>query len=198
MFAFEDLDSCLVCGKLLKVDGCARRLPPFIPPTHTDSSTAYCSDECQSLDTASPCLSSESSALSSPHIGCEAAAGDVPPLVPSALGSALSTYRSRNRYSVSSSSASSTAWSAGEDDDEDDDTGASEYSSQDGDDVEHEHPVEHDEAGDLRRRGEHCDDGDDPRGEEDHTHDQAGWRGSRVVWWLWIEGGKTHRLVAEC
>ncbi|KAL1744054.1 hypothetical protein HDZ31DRAFT_39556 [Schizophyllum fasciatum] len=119
MFAFEDLDSCLVCGKQLKVDG-----------------TAYCSDECQSLDTASPCLSSESSALSSPHIGYEAAAGDVPALVPSALGSALSTYRARNRYSVSSSSASSTAWSAGEDDeDEDDDTGASEYSFQDGDDV---------------------------------------------------------------
>ncbi|TRM62528.1 hypothetical protein BD626DRAFT_404015 [Schizophyllum amplum] len=119
MFAFEDLESCLVCGKQLKVDG-----------------TAYCSDECQSLDTASPCMSSASSALSSPHIGY-APAGDVPALVPSALGSALSTFRSRNRYSMSSSSASSTAWSAGEDeDDEDDDTGVSEYSFHDGDEVE--------------------------------------------------------------
>ncbi|THU85632.1 hypothetical protein K435DRAFT_805718 [Dendrothele bispora CBS 962.96] len=87
-------DSCLTCGK------------------HIDDG-----DECQQLD-ASPCISSASSALSSPHLGF-AVGGDVPALVPSAIGAAFANYRSRDRQSVSSS-ASSTVWSVVTDDDEDD------------------------------------------------------------------------------
>lgn len=70
----------------------------------------YCSDECSNLDAVSPSVSSSSSALSSPHMDY-AIGGEVPALVPSALGSALSSYQGRNRYSVSSSSASSVSWS---------------------------------------------------------------------------------------
>jgi hypothetical protein len=59
----------------------------------------------------SPSISSSSSALSSPQLGC-AAGAEVPSLVPSALGSALRSFTERNSYYVSSSSsASSTSWS---------------------------------------------------------------------------------------
>ncbi|KAF5373713.1 hypothetical protein D9758_000746 [Tetrapyrgos nigripes] len=94
-------EACLTCGK------------------HIDDGRAFCSDECQQLDASSPCISSASSALSSPHLGF-AAGGDVPALVPSALGAAFANYRSRDRHSLSSSSASSTAWSVVTDDDDDD------------------------------------------------------------------------------
>lgn len=78
----------------------------------------YCSEECSNLDAISPSISSSSSVLSSPFIDY-AMAGEVPALVPSALGNALSDYRNRNRYSVSSSSASSVSWSALTDDEDD-------------------------------------------------------------------------------
>ncbi|KAJ7582987.1 hypothetical protein C8J56DRAFT_956236 [Mycena floridula] len=93
---FEEI--CLSCGKPLKEDG-----------------RAYCSEDCQNMDTVSPSLSSSSSAFSSPHIDY-AVGGDVPALVPSALGFALRKY---HRYS--SSSASSTAWSIATDEDDQDD-----------------------------------------------------------------------------
>ncbi|KAG9318565.1 hypothetical protein JVU11DRAFT_657 [Chiua virens] len=81
---------------------CSRQLP--------DDSRAYCSDECEALDVHnSPSISSASSALSSPHID-HTHGGEVPPLMPSALGSALSSFRKRDRYSTSSSS-SSVSWS---------------------------------------------------------------------------------------
>ncbi|KAF8637329.1 hypothetical protein AX17_002830 [Amanita inopinata Kibby_2008] len=93
---FEEV--CLVCGKHLLDDG-----------------RAYCSDDCQSFDMSSPCISSASSALSSPHLGY-AVGDEVPPLVPSALG----RHRGRDRYSISSSSASSTSWSITTDDEDED------------------------------------------------------------------------------
>ncbi|KAF8136440.1 hypothetical protein EV363DRAFT_1319625 [Boletus edulis] len=81
---------------------CSRQLP--------DDSRAYCSDECEALDVHnSPSISSASSALSSPHID-HALGGEVPALMPSALGSALSNFGKRDRYSTSSSS-SSVSWS---------------------------------------------------------------------------------------
>jgi hypothetical protein len=86
-------EACMNCGKVLD-----------------DDAQIYCSDECSYLDGASPSISSSSSALSSPHIDY-AMGGEVPALVPSALGSALSSYKGSNRYSVSSSSASSISWS---------------------------------------------------------------------------------------
>lgn len=46
--------------------------------------------------------------------------GEVPALVPSALGTALNNYRGRDRYSLSSSSASSTSWSVVTDEEDDD------------------------------------------------------------------------------
>lgn len=46
-------------------------------------------------------------------------AGEVPALVPSALGGALSDYRNRNRHSISSSSTSSVSWSVLTDDEDD-------------------------------------------------------------------------------
>lgn len=82
-------------------------------------SRAYCSDDCENGDLASPSVSSSSSALSSPQLGF-AAGGDVPALIPSALGSALKKYQGRDFYDISSSSASSTSWSVVTDDDEDD------------------------------------------------------------------------------
>ncbi|KAF9469271.1 hypothetical protein BDZ94DRAFT_368359 [Collybia nuda] len=98
---FEEI--CLVCGKYLQEDG-----------------QAYCSEDCQSLDTSSPSISSASSALSSPNLGY-AVGGDVPALVPSVLGSALHKYTHRSReYYVSSSSASSTSWSALTDEEDND------------------------------------------------------------------------------
>lgn len=77
---------------------------------------AYCGDECEGVDVTSPSLSSASSGFSSPHIEF-AMGGDVPALVPSALGSALSNCQARDRYSLSSSSASS-SWSATDDEDD--------------------------------------------------------------------------------
>ncbi|PFH54157.1 hypothetical protein AMATHDRAFT_52969, partial [Amanita thiersii Skay4041] len=96
---FEEV--CLVCGKYLQDDG-----------------RAYCSDDCQSNDISSPSISSASSVLSSPHLGY-AAGSEVPALLPSALGFALTKHRGRDRYSISSSSASSTSWSVPTDDEED-------------------------------------------------------------------------------
>jgi hypothetical protein len=59
----------------------------------------------------SPSISSASSALSSPYLD-HTPGGEVPALVPSALGTALSSgFQKRGRYSVSSSSASSASWS---------------------------------------------------------------------------------------
>lgn len=75
----------------------------------------YCSDECSQLDAASPSISSSSSAFSSPLINY-AVGGEVPAL---ALGSALGSYKARDRYSVSSSSASSVSWSALTDEEDD-------------------------------------------------------------------------------
>lgn len=90
---FEEI--CLTCSKHLRDDG-----------------RAYCSDECENSDMYnSPSISSASSALSSPYIGFTPG-GEVPPLVPSALGTALSSnFHKRGRYSVSSSSTSSASWS---------------------------------------------------------------------------------------
>ncbi|KAF5389853.1 hypothetical protein D9757_003617 [Collybiopsis confluens] len=96
---FEEI--CLTCGKHLSDDG-----------------RVYCSDECKYLDTASPSISSASSALSSPHLAY-AHGPEVPPLAPLALGSALRGYHSRDHHSVSSS-ASSTSCSIFTDEDEDD------------------------------------------------------------------------------
>ncbi|KAJ3993955.1 hypothetical protein F5050DRAFT_1576599 [Lentinula boryana] len=96
---FEEI--CLTCGKHLSDDG-----------------NIYCSDECQILDTASPSISSASSALSSPHLGY-AIGGEVPALVSSALGKALRGYHTRDHHSVSSS-ASSTSCSALTDEEDDD------------------------------------------------------------------------------
>ena len=89
-------------------------LPQPYPP-----SRAYCSDECEAHDTFnSPAISTASSVLSSPSIDY-AVGEDVPALVPSALGSALSTFTKRDRYSASSSSASSVSWSVFTDADDD-------------------------------------------------------------------------------
>lgn len=99
---FEEI--CLNCGKHLKHDG------------------AYCSEDCQNSDATSPSISSAASAASSaspsPHLGY-AVGGEVPALVPSALGYALRHHHG-HRHSVSSSSASSTSWSIATDEDEDD------------------------------------------------------------------------------
>ena len=79
--------------------------------THTFPRRAYCSDDCENNDMYSPSISSSSSVLSSPQLGY-ALGGDVPSLMPSALGSALKNYTVKNSYSVSSSSsASSASWS---------------------------------------------------------------------------------------
>jgi hypothetical protein len=80
-------------------------------------SRAYCSDDCQTNDISSPSISSSSSTRSSPYITC-ANGDDVPPLVPSALGSALKSYMAFNRYNVESSSASSASRSFTDDEDE--------------------------------------------------------------------------------
>lgn len=108
---FEEI--CLACSKHLRDDGYAlpyAQLPAsdFLYPY----SRAYCSDECENSDMYnSPSISSASSALSSPYIDFTPG-GDVPPLMPSALGTALSSnFQKRGRYSVSSSSTSSASWS---------------------------------------------------------------------------------------
>lgn len=128
---FEEI--CLVCGKHLQDDGyvLSQAPPPFSLSSH--SSLAYCSEDCQSIDTSSPSISSASSVLSSPNLGY-AVGGDVPALVPSALGSALQKYQYYNpdHYSVSSSSASSTSWGVLTDEENDDDAGINcEYSFHD-------------------------------------------------------------------
>ena len=80
-------------------------------------SRPYCNLDCENADISSPSISSASSALSSPHLG-HAVGGEVPALLPSALGVALKKkkHRTRDRYSISSSSASSTSWSVLTDD----------------------------------------------------------------------------------
>ena len=89
--------------------------PPI--PLTSKHSLAYCSEDCQSLDTSSPSISSASSTLSSPSLGY-ATGGDIPALVPAALGSALTDPSSRRHgYYLSYSSASSTPWTALTDDD---------------------------------------------------------------------------------
>ncbi|KAG6889820.1 hypothetical protein C0995_014297 [Termitomyces sp. Mi166 len=108
-------DQCLVCGKPLDDDVYVFPLLST-PPLTVHHSQAYCSEDCQSQDASSPSISSASSAVSSPNLGY-ATGGDVPPLLPSALGSALTKYaRSRHHHSVSTSSASS--WSAVTDDED--------------------------------------------------------------------------------
>ncbi|KAG6880247.1 hypothetical protein C0992_001815 [Termitomyces sp. T32_za158] len=118
-------DQCLVCGKPLDDD--VYVFPPLSGPLtpHPPHSKAYCSEDCQSQDASSPSISSASSAVSSPNTSY-ATGADVPPLLPSALGSALSKYaRSRHHHSVSTSSASS--WSAVTDDDDEPYPGLSTY-----------------------------------------------------------------------
>ncbi|THH14943.1 hypothetical protein EW146_g5456 [Bondarzewia mesenterica] len=101
---FEE-DCCLQCGNPVQSLG-----------------RIYCSDECENLDTTSPSISTVSSAFSSPQLqGYDMpGAHDVPALVPSALGTALSLHSTKkpraNRYSLSSSK-SSLMWY--EDDDSD-------------------------------------------------------------------------------
>ncbi|KIK59592.1 hypothetical protein GYMLUDRAFT_44553 [Collybiopsis luxurians FD-317 M1] len=96
---FEEI--CLTCGKHLSDDG-----------------RVYCSDECKYLDTASPSISSASSALSSPHLGY-AQGLEVPPLPPSAISSALRGYHTRDHHSVSSSASSTSCSILTDEDDED-------------------------------------------------------------------------------
>ncbi|KIJ69068.1 hypothetical protein HYDPIDRAFT_105638 [Hydnomerulius pinastri MD-312] len=98
---FEEI--CLTCSKHLSDDG-----------------RAYCSDECESRDTYnSPSISSASSPLSSPYLDYTMG-GEVPALVPSALGTALCNFQKRDRQSTSSSSTSSVSWSVFTDAEEDD------------------------------------------------------------------------------
>lgn len=94
-------DCCLQCGNPVLAEG-----------------RIYCSDECESLDTSSPSISTASSAFSSPHLDGYDMPGahDVPALVPSALGAALSFNHQKHHYPLSSSK-SSLAWY--EDDDSD-------------------------------------------------------------------------------
>ncbi|EMD38069.1 hypothetical protein CERSUDRAFT_113212 [Gelatoporia subvermispora B] len=103
---FEEV--CLVCGRPTSVDG-----------------RIYCSDQCESIDSTSPSVSTTSSAVPSPYLHSMTNPGnlaDVPALMPSALGASLAAHQSRktqaNRLSVSSSS-SSVCWSAITDDEED-------------------------------------------------------------------------------
>ncbi|KZP21191.1 hypothetical protein FIBSPDRAFT_891350 [Athelia psychrophila] len=112
---------CLACGKLLDGDG-----------------QTYCSEDCSSSDVASPCISSASSAFSSPQISY-ATGGDVPALVPSALGSALNSYQAGgtgHRYSTSSSSASSVSWSMLTDEEDDLSVGVADHNYRGGSDYE--------------------------------------------------------------
>lgn len=82
-------------------------------PSSSLHSQVYCSQECESLDAASPSitsltspsLSAVSSAYPSPYLASTHGVGDVPALVPSVLGH-------RAHHSISSSSNSSTGWSA--------------------------------------------------------------------------------------
>jgi hypothetical protein len=108
-----------VCGKHLDDDGYVLQTHLILLSPHLIFSCrrAYCSDDCQYIDTSSPCISSASSAFSSPHLPC-AVGGEVPALVPSVLGPALKSLHGRDRCSISSSSASSTSWSVVTDDED--------------------------------------------------------------------------------
>ncbi|KAI0362659.1 hypothetical protein OH77DRAFT_1491985 [Trametes cingulata] len=111
-------ESCLLCGRPVLADG-----------------RPYCSDECESLDVASPSISTTSSAQPSPFLNSTAnapgAPSDVPALLPSALGHSLKEARKshRVRHSESSSSNSSVSWSALEDDYDDDAVNPALYSA---------------------------------------------------------------------
>ena len=94
-------------------------------------SRAYCSDDCQTYDISSPSISSPSSTRSSPSIAC-AHGDEVPPLVPSALGSALKSYMAFNRFNVSSSSASSASRSFTDDEEDHFASGSSDHDVSDG------------------------------------------------------------------
>ena len=113
---FEEI--CLVCGKHLNDDGYVCELATD-PGPNLFHSGAYCSEDCQNIDLSSPSISSSSSALSSPSMGY-AIGGEVPPLMPSALGTALKSYAGQSGYYVSSSSASSTSWSVVTDEEDED------------------------------------------------------------------------------
>ncbi|KAN0077206.1 hypothetical protein V8E55_011061 [Tylopilus felleus] len=113
---FEEI--CLTCSRQLPDDRWVPSESDVLNPPHAYNSRAYCSDECEALDVHnSPSISSASSPLSSPHID-HALGGEVPALMPSALGNALSNFRKRDRYSTSSSS-SSVSWSVFTDAEED-------------------------------------------------------------------------------
>lgn len=134
---FEEI--CLTCSRQLPDDRCVFTSNPLSISHSHHHSRAYCSDECEALDVHnSPSISSASSALSSPHFD-HAPGGEVPALMPSALGSALGNFRKRDRYSTSSSS-SSVSWSLCTDaeDDEDDEplVGIDDNSGYEGDSVE--------------------------------------------------------------
>lgn len=94
-------------------------MPSLSSPLTCVYRRAYCSDDCQHSDLSSPSISSSSSALSSPSLGY-AVGGDVPALVPSALGSALKMYAQRTGYRVASSISSSSCGVATDDEDEED------------------------------------------------------------------------------
>ncbi|TFY61898.1 hypothetical protein EVJ58_g4222 [Rhodofomes roseus] len=91
---------CLLCGRPVTVDG-----------------RAYCSDECESLDTTSPSISTSSSAYASPYLRSNngpSSLVDVPALVSSAIGRSLhpgTASKHKSRHSISSSSTSSAIWS---------------------------------------------------------------------------------------
>lgn len=123
---FEEV--CLVCGKHLQDDGYAYLLQQHHPCFSLPTSQAYCSEDCQNIDSSSPSISSASSALSSPHLHATTG-GDVPLLVPSALGSALKKYTHSHDHRSISSSASSTSWSVVTDDDYDGSALATPYES---------------------------------------------------------------------
>lgn len=110
-------DRCLVCGLPLQDTRYASAFLRRAFNAKPYYSRAYCSDDCQTNDISSPSISSSSSTRSSPNIAC-AHGDEVPPLVPSALGSALKSYMAFNRYNVSSSSASSASRSFTDDEDE--------------------------------------------------------------------------------
>ena len=114
--------------------GCRVRLylsSPWFQCQSLYYSRAYCSDDCQTYDVSSPSISSPSSTRSSPNIAC-AYGDEVPPLVPSALGSALKSYMAFNRYNVSSSSTSSTSRSFTDDEEDHFGSGSSDHDVSDG------------------------------------------------------------------
>lgn len=114
--------------------GCRVRLCLSSPSLQSQSflcSRAYCSDDCQTYDISSPSISSPSSTRSSPNIACTNG-DEVPPLMPSALGSALKSYMAFNRYNVSSSSTSSASRSFTDDEEDHFGSGSSDHDVADG------------------------------------------------------------------